>query len=295
MEQQEQTLKYFSSVAEEWQKQAADETGVYNMLQDRSRAVLDIIKANPGTKRFLDVGCGSGQLVIDVAKLGIPAEGNDFADEMIDQCLQNKIKENVDASFFGGSFFDVDLEDNAYDIISAQGFIEYLSPEQMMEFFKRSFLLLRQGGSLIVGSRNRLFNIFSLNEYTKFEMKLKTIHNLLAESIALQMSRTQEEAFQSLETYEQIYPQVESHPETGIGVDTRYQYSPSDLICRLRSIGFKPKSILPVNYHGFPISIKNTNPELHSDAASIVMRIGGNDCRFVPQSSTFVLQVQRPA
>lgn len=86
--------------------------------------------------RFLDVGCGSGQLVINVASRGIEAEGSDFFDEMA-------------------------------------------------QFFNRCYDMLRPGGYLVVGSRNRLFNIFSLNEFTTLEVSLGIMNVLLSKAVAL--------------------------------------------------------------------------------------------------------------
>ena len=291
MDQQEQTRQFFRSGADDWQNKSANQSGEYNMIQDRSRAVLEVIDNAENVLRFLDVGCGSGQLVIDVAMRGIGAEGNDFADEMILKCEENRKAANVSAKFMGGSFFDVTFDKNAYDVISAQGFIEYLSPDEMTIFFELCFNMLRPGGSLVVGSRNRLFNAFSLNEFTTLEASLGTVNVLMSEAVALQTSGSQEAALEALRQYERIDPQPKIHPSTGIAVDTRHQYAPSDLIYRLRHLGFSPKTIFPVHYHGIPLNLKLDHPELHSQIAKIASDIGIQDQRLVPFSSTFVLQV----
>lgn len=293
MEQQEQTRQYFRSAADDWQGKSVNLSGAYSVIDGRNNAVLEVVDAAESVHRFLDVGCGTGQLVIDVAKRGIEAEGIDFANEMILKCEENSQRAGVSAKFKCGSFFEAIFDDNIYDVISAQGFIEYLSSDEMATFFKRSFDMLRPGGSLVVGSRNRLFNIFSLNEFTILEAGLGTLSILLLEAVALQSSVSQEEALKILRQYERIDPQPKNHPVTGIPVDARYQYAPSDLIYRLRHYGFKPKTIFPVHYHGVSLNIKAEHPELHSQLSHIVSAIGVRDQRLVPFSSTYVLEVQK--
>ncbi len=84
MEQQIQTQKYFGSEAERWDAQAKKLE--YNTIMDRNNTVLDSLRRHGGVTNFLDVGCGTGQLTIQIADLGIAAVGIDFASEMIDIC-----------------------------------------------------------------------------------------------------------------------------------------------------------------------------------------------------------------
>ena len=168
-----------------------------------------------------------------------------------------------------------------------------MSPEEMTAFFNRSFKLLRPGGSLVVGSRNRLFNALSLNAYTLLEADFGTLDALIRESVVFQTSTSQEEAFEKLRQYERIDPQPKVHPITRIAVDTRYQYTPADLIYRLRGCNFKPKTIFPVNYHGLSPSVKEDQPEFFSQLALNVAAFGVRDQRLLPYSSTYVLELKK--
>lgn len=293
MEQQEQTKEYFRIAAEDWHQKSEDGRSDYSALEGRRHAVLSVLAEAKNARRFLDIGCGSGQLVIAAAQAGLEAEGLDFAAEMIAKCEANRKEAGVEARFTEGSFFDADLPDESYDIISAQGFIEYFSPADMMLIFKRCFKLLRPGGSLVVGSRNRLFNAASMNAFTKVETALGTLTDLVNECVALHTSESQEAAFEALREHEREDPHPESHPATGVPVDVRYQYSPADLTGRLRKCGFAPAAIFPIYFHGLPGAIRKARPDLHFQLANAVAEFTLKDQRVTPFCSTFVLHVTR--
>jgi SAM-dependent methyltransferase len=295
MEQQAQTLKYFQANADDWQARSSGALDKYSVIEGRSRAVLAVAGRAAAGSRFLDVGCGTGQLVLEMAKRGFKSEGIDFAEDMIALCEENKRAAGSQAQFVCNSFFDVDYGADAYDLISAQGFIEYLSPDEMTEFFRRSHRMLRDGGALVVGSRNRIFNVVSLNDFTVMEIGLGTVDLLLCEAIAFNTSTSQAEAFAALRRLERIDPQSGQHPLTEIQVNVRHQYAPADLVCRLRSLGFVPRTVFPVHYHGLSPAVKAGNPEFHSRLAQAVAELGTVDQRLVPFCSTFVLEVGKGA
>ena len=293
MQQQDQTKDYFRVAAEDWHQKSKDGRSDYSALEGRRHAVLSAIDEIKDARRFLDVGCGSGQLVIAAAQRGLNAEGIDFASEMIELCEANRKEAGVEAEFTEGSFFDVDLKAGSYDIISAQGFIEYFSPDDMMLIFKRCFELLRPGGSLLVGSRNRLFNAVSFNAFTEVESELGILEALVNECIALHTSESQEAAFEALRAHERMDPHPDSHPATGVPVDVRYQYSPADRTGRLRSSGFTPTTLFPIYFHGLPGAIRKARPDLHFQLANAVAEFTLRDQRLTPFCSTFVLHVTK--
>ncbi len=52
----------------------------FNVIQERNGFVLHVIENRSDTRSTLDVGCGTGDLVCDIARRGIAATGIDFAD-----------------------------------------------------------------------------------------------------------------------------------------------------------------------------------------------------------------------
>lgn len=294
MDQQGQTLEYFRLHAEDWQRKSVNIENEFSVIDGRHQAVLAVIQNMKGAaRRFLDVGCGTGQLALESARLGLKASGIDFSPEMIAQCEANRQRAGVDATFNCLSFFDFPVSDAVYDVVSAQGFIEYISLEQMEEFFQRASRMLRVGGSLAIGSRNRLYNAVSMNAFTQMEAKLGVLPALVAEAIDLQTSTSQADAFAALRKHEMIHPQPPAHPDTGIGVSLRYQFSPGELVCRLRKHGFEPEAVYPVHFHPLAPNLKSDHSMIHHEIAKLMQRIAGVDQRLVPFCSTFVLDVRR--
>ena len=290
MNQQKQTLNYFKSHAEDWNLKAVDET--YSLIENRHDAVLEVMSHYSKNSSILDVGCGTGQLAIEASKIGWNSLGLDFEKEMIDICTQNNVKSNASANFSCASIFDAELERNTFDVVSAQGFIEYISLNQLSDFLDLTYDCLKDNGSIALGSRNRLFNLHSLNSFTELEFSLGTTNKLVKEGVILQEASSQDEAVKSLAELKYDYEQPTVHPLTGVKVDTRYQFSPADLITKLAKHRFKVNNIYPVHFHALPVSmLKNTVPgEIHKQLAKLASKKWISNHKLIPYSSSFVIE-----
>jgi len=290
MKQQDQTLNYFKLNADDWQTKATNQT--YNGVENRHKAVLESMKNFPTNSSILDVGCGTGQLSIQASKLGWVATGIDFSQEMIDLCVSNNASENAVAKFICTSVFDLAVARESLDVVSAQGFIEYISLDQLDEFLDFSQRSLRTNGVIALGSRNRLFNLHSLNEFTELEMALGTIKNLMLEGRIIQAAKTQEQAISELKQLAFEYNQPSMHPHTGINVNTRYQFSPADLITRLSKHHLQSTRIFPVHYHPLPVSLLSEEDfkRPHNQLAKFAADNWITCHNLIPYSSSFVIE-----
>ena len=293
IEQQNQTYDFFNSTAKAWQQKATSEN--YNVIENRHAAVLEIMESFHGERTILDVGCGTGQLAIEASQRDWEATGIDFSSEMIDLAKQNSSAVESTAQFECTSIFDFMPEPDRFDVISAQGFIEYISLDQLDQFLDFALLALKKGGSLALGSRNRLFNLRSLNEFTKLEMELGTVNSLLEESCILQASKTQAEAISELTLLNLSYEQPTAHPRTEIEVGTRYQFSPGDLITRLSKHGLMVNRICPVNFHALPITLLKIEDfqKIHNNLAQLASQNWINLQSLVPFCSSFVIEAKK--
>jgi len=293
MEQQDQTLDFFNAFAGDWQRKATSET--YSVIENRHAAVLKVMEAFGSSSSLLDVGCGTGQLAIEASSRGWKALGIDFASEMIAISKSNNLAAKGNAQFECVSVFDLKAAPDGFDVISAQGFVEYISLQQLDQFLELVKPLLTNDGSLVLGSRNRLFNLHTLNEFTEIERQLGTIGKLVEESCILQTSTTQHDALSKLKELEYEYEQPKSHPITGIGVETRYQFTPGDLITRLARHGLKVVGIYPVHFHALPMSVSGIKEAstIQNYLAKFASEHWITLQNLVPYCSSFVVEAKR--
>ena len=292
--QQREAFAYFDATAEEWRRKAEGKPAKVNIIAQRNRCVLRVSERLGSVRRFLDIGCGTGELVFDMAATGAEATGVDFAPDMIRACESKKRDLNVDkASFVCQSVFDFRMPKEPFDVVSALGFVEYISPDELDAVLEKCARMLRAGGALVVGSRNRLFNIFSLNDYTRLEQELGLTDRLLGEAIGLASAPDMTSAIRAARAAATRLPHPASHPGTGIGVRQRYQYTPGELAGRLEGHGLRAVNLFAIHYHAMPAAAKQRLLDVHVRISDLLYEIGAEDHRLIPYASSFVIDARR--
>ena len=117
-------------------------------LFERHRRNLQLLEMAPH-HRFLDVGCGRGELVLCHAARGGNATGIDFSDDAIALARHKARELGVGCEFIVGSFTALSMT-RRYDRILASEFIEHVSADEGAQFFRMARTLLTPGGRLIV-------------------------------------------------------------------------------------------------------------------------------------------------
>ncbi len=291
--QQNEALDYFKKCANDWARKGNESShDKVNIIKQRNDFVLKVINERKKTDLVLDIGCGTGDLVCEIASKGINAIGIDFAKEMIDIAEDKAKKLKCEkAKFECCSVFSFPFEPDKYDVISANGFIEYISYGEFDQFLNLSWKALKQGGSLVLGSRNRLFNIFSLNKFTQEEIEDGNIITLLLEAVQI----TRSENIKDLIGFKTAPLQKEDkkHEDTGIKVSTRYQFTPAQLVNKLKDTGFEPIDIFPIHIHGVPSKFKDKNPAVHGNISGLLQNYADNNICLIPQSSSFMIHSKK--
>lgn len=292
-EQQSEALSYFKTHADDWQQKAKTLSQVkFNVIQARNHYALAVIKERERTKAVLDVGCGTGDLVCEIARQGITATGVDFAEDMIELAREAAKAQGLSqADFRCASIFEVEFLSNAYDVIVANGFIEYISQDELRRFAQLVSAALAPGGSLVLGSRNRLFNIYSLNAYTVMELETEHLPQLIQEAIALS-------AADGIDTLPKLDPAPWQAPETehvqtNIAVATRFQYTPYQLKTLLEDVALSVCEIYPIHVHGVTPSFKSDVPQVHTAIANMLQAFARQRLDLVPTASTFMVHAQK--
>ena len=292
--QQKQTRKFFEKDALNWAKKAKSLSRYsVNVINQRNQYVEKIcsqfVKKN---SKILDVGCGTGDLVISLLQKKYDAYGVDFASSMIKKArLECKKRHIPSDKFFLSSFFEFKPH-LRYELISANGFIEYISLKQFEVFLERCYQLLESGGLLVIGSRNRLFNVFSFNDYTKAEIKGKNIIPLLNECMLFNSIKNFKELLRK-DSIPTISRNLRNHSYTGIEVKTRYQYTPLQIIQKLHKYGFETIDLAPINIHLLTTSARSITPEIHDFTSNELQQRNDLYMNVIPQSSSFMVAARK--
>jgi SAM-dependent methyltransferase len=105
-----------------------------------------------GGKRVLDLGCGEGYGADLLASHAAEVVGVDLAPEAIYHARSTYRRPNL--RFLYGDIYDLQLEDNSFDVVCSLQVIEHLhQPERFMEEARR---VLKPGGICVITTPNRL-------------------------------------------------------------------------------------------------------------------------------------------
>ena len=114
-------------------------------------------------RRALDAGCGTGHLVEALADSGIPCDGMDLSQDMLD-AARARLKPT--SRLVRGNLERLsDFPTSRYDLITAFGvFVHDIDEKKVLDNFRRK---LSPKGRLFISFRNPLFSLFTLNEHTQ--------------------------------------------------------------------------------------------------------------------------------
>ena len=284
--QQNQTKKFFEADAKNWSiKSDFKKNNILNSIQERNFYVLNQLRKYK-LNSLLDVGCGTGDLCYRAAKITELTLGIDFAENMIKIAKQKFKKKNL--KFLAENFFKIKTN-KKFECISANGFIEYLSILDIKKFLDKSKVFLKKIGLIIFGSRNKLFNLYSLNKFSEEELKQRTFRKFYEESILLNSCNFKKFIKIKKNTFE---VKNFKQPKTGIEVDIRHQFSPLQIIDLLKKKGLKIIDLHPINYHPVPPSkLSSENHKLFSN--SIYLSNEKNKLPYLPFSSSFMVTARK--
>ena len=142
--------------------EADDRTSLF--IRQRKNLIIEQVQKYYKDARILEVGCGIGDLSIELAELGYDCVAIDISDEAIEMARQKipeKLKGSV--SFSVGDLNELPIE-KPYDVLIANGVIPYF--EDKKEFLDCISKQLNSNGRSFITHRNSLFNLFALNRGT---------------------------------------------------------------------------------------------------------------------------------
>jgi len=166
---------------------------------------------------LLDIGCGGGDLCFLAAEAGHQATGIDQSEAMIKHA-ENLLRASPDEIRARLRFVRTDLralgdelQPETYDTVIAMGVIYYLPEDDALFTCARD--LLNPGGLLMVSCRNRLFNMFSISDYTVKEIEGHSALDLIAKIQELWQPIPEDNSALFLENIKQSITQFLSEEE----------------------------------------------------------------------------------
>lgn len=281
--------QYFSEASRRWLGRAYGEgryPTCYPIGLHRVRLAMESVLERLGAARgrLVDLGCGGGELLEHAARLGFDVTGIDIAPGMMAEAearrreLPEALRDQV--TLLVRDVLENGLPDASADAVTAIGVIEYL--ESDAEFFRETARLLRPGGVLVVSCRNRLFNLASLNRYTREEIERDHATRLLDELLSLGFETTPRECLKDLVgRLRALLPDLEEALALDLGEaqgpgvtpsatfgQPRRQHTPREVAAAAAALGFSSPRFLGVHPHPFPPAMEALAPRFYNRLAS---------------------------
>jgi len=87
-------------------------------LAEMHQAIVDSVDGSPG-KRWLDVGCGTGELAFMAAATGAEIVGADLSPALVETARRQAAERNVDVTFEVGDAEALPYDDTSFDIVTS--------------------------------------------------------------------------------------------------------------------------------------------------------------------------------
>lgn len=174
--------KYYEEEAEDYDRLFYVEQGSYPTLMYRHNYILGMVdELNlPSDATVLDIGCGPGEMVKDLAVEERTIHGIDIAQEMIDIAVERmeRAGKNLEKIVLGvGDIEALDYPDQYFDLIVVSGVIEYLDDD--VKWMREIQRTTKPGGYLIVNVTNK----YAIRKWTSQPLerlkKWKPLYNLM--------------------------------------------------------------------------------------------------------------------
>ena len=214
----------------------------------REKIFLKLLKKHK-PKKIIDAGCGTGMPLIDIKKKGFNIIGYDKAKNMVLEAKENLRKHNLstDLIFYDDFENPKNIKNNSVDCILGMGAFYY--SKNVNKTLLNQKKKLKKNGRLIFSLRNRLFDIVTLNNYTKkfldeiYEVKsLKKDWKNKYKSLTKNFSDRKKFKFKNIDE-EGVYNHIPHNPLT--------------ISDQMAKLGLSVEGIYFYHFHAFPPVFEN--------------------------------------
>src|SRR5690554_3628402 len=113
---------------------------------------LRLFRVKPGMK-VLEIGCGTGNFSIKLARLGCKVTGVDISAEMLKEAKDKARSQGLDIEFHLMDVYDLSFPDEYFDGVFSMATFEFIPdpPRAMAEIFR----VVKKGGLIMIGTINK--------------------------------------------------------------------------------------------------------------------------------------------
>ncbi len=154
---------FFDQYSKEYSKENYNKN-INKFMFVRMETIVNFVKENFSNKniKILDLGCGSGEVTLALAKLGYSGDALDNSKGMLEIC--KKKLSTFNWKLFLGEAQKTNFQEGTYDLIIASGLIEYYSDDAiLLEEINR---ILKKNGHLIINVSNKIGYSTCLNSFS---------------------------------------------------------------------------------------------------------------------------------
>ena len=216
----------------------------YSQNVKREEIFVNLVKKYK-PKKIVDAGCGAGMPLIQIKKKGFNIIGYDKAKNMVLEARENlkKNKFSTDLVFIDDFENPKKIKNNSVDCILGMGAFYYA--KNVNKTLLNQKKKLKKNGRIIFSLRNRLFDIITLNNYTKkfldeiyetkklkkeWKNKYKNLTNNYTDRNKIKLEKNIDEA----------------------GVHNHIPHNPLTITDEMASLGLSVEGIYFYHYHAFP-------------------------------------------
>ena len=166
---QQNTIGYYNEISK-----FSDESGYnpdskyypanYYRLELAKRIIADLA---PG--KFLDAGCGTGQLLMHLMELGNDCTGCDFSSGMLKEAKRKlaKVNSKHEVPLICTALDKLSMfADQSFDHIFCLGVFPYIPEELEDKSYRELRRVIKKGGAFVSAHENEIFDTFTFNKYS---------------------------------------------------------------------------------------------------------------------------------